>query len=149
MRRSALLNVGGGPVFISTRAEGRVDISLSRSFNPPGPREAFYGEVEHFSRAWSRSGTAWRLRIDRLERIPVVVFPAPVAQRLPAPKVEPRAAGASAQRGVRRAIEAASGRVAGRCVDRRRTRASASDVLAVYFRTDSPFRELFNEFATR
>jgi len=80
MRRSALLNVGGGPVFISTREE-RADISLSRSFNPPGPREAFYGEVEHFSRAWSRSGTAWRLRIDRFERIPVVVFPAPVAAR--------------------------------------------------------------------
>ncbi len=38
-----------------------------------------------------------------------------------------RAAGASAQRGIRRAIEAASGRVARRCAARRRSRASASD----------------------
>src|SRR6266498_1808854 len=42
---------------------------------------------------------------------------------------EPRAAGASALRGIRPAIEAASGRVAGRCAVRRRSRASASDVL--------------------
>ena len=42
-----------------------------------------------------------------------------------------RAAGASAQRGIRRAIEAASGRVARRCAARRRSRASTSDVLDV------------------
>src|SRR6266508_1038934 len=41
MRRNALLNVGGVPVFISTRAEERADISLSRTLDPTEPREAF------------------------------------------------------------------------------------------------------------
>ena len=39
---------------------------------------------------------------------------------------EPRAAGASAERGIRRAIEAAAGRVARRCASRRRSRAERS-----------------------
>src|SRR6266498_294176 len=43
MRRSVLLKAGGGPVSISMRAEGRVDISLSRTGSPAEPREASYG----------------------------------------------------------------------------------------------------------
>src|SRR5262249_54586726 len=48
---------------------------------------------------------------------PVWTLSAPVAKRPPPPTV-PRAAGAEAQQGPRRAIEAASGRVARRCARR-------------------------------
>jgi hypothetical protein len=129
-----------------------VDISLSRTHDPAGPREAFYCELKSFRPEHEvlRHATARHRRINHPRSVSGV-FPAPVAARGAkviegrslAPRERARSAG-SDERSRPQPAESLDG-----CAERRRSRASASDVLVVYFRTDSLFRELFNDLATR